>query len=79
MKIAEHILESLQAYVNDRRPTGEFLRAVLENDLCESFGRADIGNRESLFEIASYVYNELPANCWGSPEKVKDWLNAKEK
>jgi hypothetical protein len=40
----------------------------------ESFGRADIENKATLFEICSYVYNELPSSCHGSPEIVKEWL-----
>jgi len=77
--IPAHIKESLQAYVKEGRPTGDFLRAVLENNLSESFGRADIQNRNRLFAIVSYIYNELPADCWGSADKVKNWLNEKTK
>jgi len=76
--IPEHIKESLDAYVSERRPMGDFLCAVLENNLCESFGRADEKNRLCLFEIVSYIYNELPAPCWGSPEKVTKWLMREE-
>jgi len=74
MLIPERILESLKAYAETRRPTGGFLQAVLENNLSEAFGRADIENRKCIFEIVNYVYNELPAPCWGSPKKVKEWL-----
>jgi len=77
-KIPQRILESLGAYVNERRPTGGFLRAILENNLMEAMGRADEDNRQCLFHIVSYIYNELPMDCWGSPEKVRDWLNAKK-
>ena len=76
--IPEHIKESLDAYASERRPTGGFLRAVLENNLSESLGRADEENRRCIFQIVSYIYNELPAPCWGSKEKVEDWLTKKE-
>lgn len=79
MTIPERILESLNAYAKEGRPTGGFLRAVLENNLSEAFGRADEENRKCLFEIVSYVYNELPIPCWGSPEKVKAWLSNEHK
>lgn len=70
-------LDSLDLYVTEGIPTGGFLEAVLCNNLMESFGRADMGNRLALFEICSYVYNELPSGCHGSPEKVQAWLEMK--
>lgn len=66
--------ESLDRYVMHRVPTGNFLCAVLANNLMEAFGRADINNRYLLFDICSYVYNEIPVNCYGSEEKVNAWL-----
>lgn len=69
--------EALDRYVNDRIPTGDFLRAVLENNLMEALGRADLGNRITIFEICQYIYNELPSPCHGSPEKVQAWLERK--
>jgi hypothetical protein len=73
--IKPSIIESLDRYVNHGIEPGSFLRAVLENDLMEAFGRADIENRATLFEICEYVYNELPFSCHGSPAKVKAWLD----
>lgn len=72
--IREDILDALKRYVEARIPTGGFLRAVLENNLSEAFGRADEYNLTTLFHICAYIYNELPASCWGSPEKVETWL-----
>ncbi len=54
---------SIDRYVLQRIPTGDFTRAVLENDLRESFGRADDYNRMALFEIVRYCYNEIPGAC----------------
>lgn len=76
-KIRPEIIESIRAYADEGRPTGGFLRAVLSNDLKESFGRADDGNQATMFEIVSYCYNEIPSDCWGSPETVKEWLKKK--
>ena len=67
-------IPSLKRYVEDRIETGGFLRAVLENNLMEAFGRADASNREDLFNICSYVYNEMPASCHGNRDKVEKWL-----
>lgn len=68
------LIERLQAYVKDRVPTGDFLRAVLENNLKEAVGRADVQSQRALCAIVSYCYNHIPSACWGSPEKVEEWL-----
>lgn len=74
----EYIKETLKLYVEDRCPTGGFLRAVLSNDLTEACARADQRNQRQLHEIVTYIYNNLPMICWGSPEKVNAWLAKKE-
>lgn len=68
------ILESLYNYIDAGVPCGGFLTAVLCNDLKESFGRADDFNRDHLFDIVQFLYNKAPAPCWGSPDKVKAWV-----
>ncbi len=75
--IRPDIIESILDYVRERVPPGDFLRAVLENNLKESFQRADEDNIRNMFEIVQFIYNEIPASCWGSPEKVKEWLREK--
>lgn len=68
------IIESLKAYVEQKRPTGGFLYAVLSNDLFRACEKADDINRHILFDITSYIYNNLPTACHGSKEKVDKWL-----
>jgi hypothetical protein len=73
--VKENTKEQIDEYVRIGRPVGSFVRAVLENDLRESFGCADDQNREDLFDIVRYCHNDIPGGCWGSREKVKSWLN----
>ena len=77
-KIKESTLDGLRRYRDYRIPTGGFLQAVLENNLMEAFGRADEENTESMRDICSFVINEMPRACHGSPEKVREWLKPKE-
>ena len=70
----DEIKEAMDRYAETGCPTGDFLRAVLENNLMEAFGRADEGNTRDMREIVAYVYNEIPANCHGSPEVVAEWI-----
>ena len=72
--IPRNLKESLDRYVTDAIEPGGFLRACLENNLVEAFGRADLENRDNLFYVVEYIYNELPSTCWGSEEKVAAWL-----
>lgn len=70
-----NLQESIQAYILGR-PTGDFLRAVLENDLKGAALRADEHNARHLADILAYVYHEVPAFAWGSPEEVDEHLRA---
>jgi hypothetical protein len=65
-----HIRKSIDAYVQQGRPTGSFVRAVLCNDLKEAIGRADETNLEALPHIVAYVYNRVPFVVWGSEARV---------
>ena len=76
--IPDYTMGGLRRYIDQRIPPGGFLTAVLENDLRESFGRADENNRAALFYICAWLYNEAPAACWGSPAKVSAWLHPAE-
>lgn len=73
----EETVEDILNYVNEGYPPGDFLYAVLTNNLKEAFGRADSNNREYMFQIVSFLWNHVPSGCWGSPEKVKAWLDFK--
>jgi hypothetical protein len=73
--IPSHTRQALDDYINKGYPPGDFLLAVLSNDLFGALGKADIHNRFSLFEIAKYIYNELPYTSWGSPERVAVWID----
>lgn len=64
----------LLEYLAARRPTGGFLRAVLENDLAQAAVRGDEINRWHVADIALFLYSYCPAPSWGSPKVVAAWL-----
>ena len=72
--IPENLKVSLDRYANSHIQVGSFLTAVLCNDLAEAFAKADPASILALHDILGYCYNELPGDCWGSPEKVRAWL-----
>jgi len=77
--IKQSTLDALNRYVVGHVPTGDFLRAVLSNNLVDSFSHADDENLTAMQEIVKHIYFELPSRCWGSPEKVEAWLDDGEK
>jgi len=72
--IPERTISSITRYVEERVPTGGFLRAVLSNDLMGAMSKADLHNQQALPAICKYIYNRVPSGCWGSENIVNDWL-----
>lgn len=77
-RISAHMLDALKRYTEKHCPVGDFLTAVLENNLSEAVGKADDYNLRNLPAFVGYLYNEAPSQCWGSKEKVKKWLEEKK-
>lgn len=65
--------EGLARYLMYGVPTGDFLLAVLSNDLRDAVGRADMENQRGLVYIVNFLYNVAPSAAWGSPDKVAAW------
>lgn len=59
---------------NGVRP-GDFLQAVISNDLREACVRADEENMDNLPAYVSLFYNHFPIGSWGSPEAMERWIN----
>lgn len=72
--IPQRTLDSIHRYVEHGIEPGSFVTAVLENNLVEAVGRADLENSAALADIVRYVYNEIPGQAWGNPNKVRAWL-----
>jgi hypothetical protein len=77
--IKQSVIAEFRRYVDQHCPSGDFLHAVLSNDLTEAVQRADDDNLAVLPEIVRYCCNEIPGLCWGSPELVRAWLAVRPK
>lgn len=73
-EIATVILTEIHQYIVNKAFVCSFLQAVLENNLIESYQRADDYNSKTLRNIVKYLYINIPADAWGSKEKVCQWL-----
>lgn len=69
--IPQRFRDSILLYVEHRCPPGDFLEAVLANDLMEAIGRVDEEAYAHLGDICSFVYNRIPRGVWGSRENIK--------
>ena len=72
--IREDMYEAILRYEDHRIKPGDFLTAVICNDLCGAWGSADDENLANLPAFVAYFYNEAPSECWGSRERMLAWL-----
>jgi len=73
-QIPEPSMAALRLYIDKRVKPGDFLTAVLENNLMRACSHADDDNIDLIPVYAAYLYNEIPGNCHGSAEAVAEWL-----
>ncbi len=59
--------------VAGRRP-GDFLQAVIRNDLREAVSRADDDNQALLLAWVQLLYMHAPAGSWGSLAALEEWI-----
>ena len=72
-KLPEHLQDDMEKYIEDGIRGGDFLTAVLSNDLKRAVWIADSENIKLLPDIITWLYNEVPQSCWGSKENVENW------
>ena len=76
--IQARMLDAVNRYIRDGDIPGDFLTAVICNDLREAIGRADDHNQVNLPAYVAFLHNEAPGQCWGSREKMHAWIKAKQ-
>jgi len=74
--IPKRMMGGIHRYIEHHIPPGNFLSAVISNDLKEACGRADDENMVNLPAYVAYFYNEAPSHCWGSKENMDAWIKA---
>jgi hypothetical protein len=75
IELPEELREKIDAYVKYGRHAGDFLQAVINNDLKGAVARADEDNLKVIPAIVGYLYNECPTRCWGGPGAYAIWMN----
>lgn len=73
-EIPDYMQDSLLRYVRTGQLTGDFLRAVVSNDLFNAVGRADRTNLPLIPLYVRWLYNRAPLGCYSSPALVAEWI-----
>jgi Ferredoxin-like domain in Api92-like protein len=74
--IPPHMRFGLWRFFNEGVIPGNFLTAVIENDLRETFARADDKNRLIVDDYLKFLWNWGPATAFGSRERVRAWAKS---
>lgn len=72
--IPEHMHDGTIGYVMHGIPPGDFLYAVITNNLKEAVAYGDEQNLSALVNWVRFFYNATPSQCWGSEEKMNEWM-----
>lgn len=69
-----HGWKPLCDYIYHGRKPGDFLTAVLSNNLRKAFEHADEVNEHKIKEYISILYTYAPQICWGSTTQFDEWI-----
>ena len=75
--IPEHMRHGLIDYVDNGAPAGDFLTAIICNDLKKAVMYADEINLQNIPAYVNYFYNYAPLDCWGSKSAMDKWIAKK--
>ena len=75
--IPENIVNAMIAYRDSAFPTGDFVQAVIENDLVGAIKHADYMSSMAMEHIVDFIVATFPRACWGSPKAYANWIETR--
>jgi len=72
--VPEYMQPGLKRYIENGIRPGDFLYAVLCNDLVAAYLNADDTNRKYLGNYAWWLIQECPIGAWGDKDTVEKWM-----
>lgn len=75
--IPESTKLALQNYVIRGQVVGDFLHAILVNDLQGAFAHADSANIKEMNNIVKWVFNRAPGTCWRHQDNINGWYKCR--
>ena len=73
----QEAISAIDRFQNHKLCPGHFLRAVLSNDLMDAVNYGDKESLENLPDIARHIFSRVPANIYGSRERVAAHLQSR--
>lgn len=73
MRFPGHMINGLNNYINHGVIPGQFLQAVITNDLRRAVSYADNANLAVLPLYVRFLYNRCPLVSWGSLDLMNSW------
>ncbi len=74
-----NLRHGLQRYIEEGIPAGNFLEAILRNDLKGACHSGDPVTVTHLPSIVKWLWNFAPMNCHGSESSVRGWTEARQR
>jgi len=75
--IPERMMPGIDRYVNHKVRPGNFLQAIICNDLKLAYHYADDENYVNIPAYVDYFHWYVPGNCHGSRKAMLDWLEGR--
>lgn len=75
--IPPRMMDGIQRYIENHIAPGQFLSAVIKNNLKDAVSYADDENLENLPAYVGFFYNQAPGGCCGSEERFNNWVENK--
>jgi hypothetical protein len=72
--IPDYMIGGLRRYIENGVEPGNFLSAVLCNNLRAACEYADDTNRGRLYQYIQFLYCYAPGECWGSMQRFEAWI-----
>ena len=73
--IPEYMQGGIIRYYSNGYGPGDFLTAVINNDLIEAVSRADATNKNHLHDYVMWFYNYAPSGSWGFPGASEKYIS----
>jgi hypothetical protein len=73
LEIPDYMEPGIMRYIEKGSIPGDFLQAIIRNDLKGAIDYADDKNIGCLAAYIGYFYNNVPSLCWGSRENMLEW------
>ena len=75
-QVPGHLQFGIINYIANGQIPGDFLTAVICNDLGKALAHADKTSMEGLPAVYGFFYNRAPSVCFGSEKNMENWSKA---